>query len=253
MLSMKNIKILTRAIAAAALCALSLTAHGASSTVVGFDDGSDGGFVGNAFFEADGGNPGGNAHFFVENFGIELRTGGVGEPVNPNFLGDYSSFGDITFSVDVKVNSLKFGGRQISRELGIELIDNDIQGPDGGSGVFFLLDYISKATHGDWTTLSVTIDDPTQDDLPPGWIGFGDFDPNTFAPMLPEGATFATVLAGVDEFRLTSYQPGFFYGFTDFDVRVDNLAVSVTPAAVPLPGALLLFVTGLIPMLRYRR
>ena len=32
-------------------------------------------------------------------------------------------------------------------------------GPDGGSGVYFLLDFISKATHGDWTTLSVSIDD----------------------------------------------------------------------------------------------
>src|SRR5262245_53568867 len=133
---MKNTTILTRAVAAAALSMLAGTAHAASSTVVGFDDGSDGGFTGNSFFEADGGNPDGNAHFFVENFGIELRTGGVGEPVNANFLGDYSSFGSITFSVDVKVNSLKFGGRQISREIGVELIDNDIQGPDGGSGVY---------------------------------------------------------------------------------------------------------------------
>jgi uncharacterized protein (TIGR03382 family) len=59
------------------------------------------------------------------------------------------------------------------------------------------------------------------------------------------------VLAGVDEFRLTSYQPGWFYGFTDFNVRVDNLSVSVTP--VPVPGALLLFASALVPLLRRRR
>jgi hypothetical protein len=236
---------------AAALGTASPAALAASSTVVGFDDGTDGGFTGNAFFEADGGNPGGVAHFFIENFGIELRTGGIGETTNPNFLGDYSGFGSITFSVDVKVTSLAFAGDQISREIGIALLDRDIQGPDGASGVFFLLDYISRAEHGDWTTLSVTIDDPTQAALPDGWIGFGDYDPDTFEPMLPDDATFATVLAGVDEFRLTSYQPGWFYGFTDFNVRVDNLSVAVTP--VPVPGALLLLASGLVPLLRRRR
>jgi len=249
---MKNWTVLgMTTLVAATLWATSGAALAASATVVGFDDGTDAGFTGNAFFEADGGNPGGTAHFFIENFGIELRTGAIGETSNPDFLGDYSAFGSITFSVDVKVDSLTFSGREISRELGIALIDRDIQGPDGGSGVFFLLDYISKAEHGDWTTLSVTITDPRQLALPDGWIGFGDYDPVTFEPMLPDGATFASVLAGVDEFRLTSYQPGWFYGFTQFDVSVDNLSIATTP--VPVPGALLLFASGLIPLLRRRR
>lgn len=237
-------------LAVTALCSWSGAALAASSTVVGFDGGTDGGFTGNAYYESVGGNPLGNAHFLIENFGIELRTGGIGETSNPDFLGDYSAFGAVAFGVDVKVISLAFGGSQIAREIGITLIDRDIQGPDGASGVFFLLDYISRATHGDWTTLSVSIDDPRQSELPPGWIGFGDYDPVTFAPLLPEGATFATVLAGVDEFRLTSFQPGYFYGFTDFNVRVDNLYLSVTP--VPVPGALLLFVSGLVALLRSR-
>jgi hypothetical protein len=238
-------------LATAALWASSGAALAAAATVVGFDDGTDGGFTGNASFEADGGNPGGTAHFLIENFGIELRTGAIGETSNPDFLGDYSVFGSVTFSVDVKVTSLAFSGDQVARELGIALIDRDIQGPDGGSGVFFLLDYISRAEYSDWTTLSVTIADPTQVTLPDGWIGFGDYDPVTFEPMLPDGATFASVLAGVDEFRLTSYQPGYFYGFTDFNVRVDNLSIATT--AVPVPGALLLFASGLIPLLRRRR
>ena len=248
---MKNTTLLATALAAFACAAVSAASHAASSTVVGFDGGDDGGFTGNSYFLPEGGNPGGSALFLIESFGIELRTGAIGETSNPNFLGDYSSFASITFSFDVKVNSLTFGGRQIAREIGVELIDRDIQGVDGGSGVFFLLDYVSKATHGDWTTLSVTISDPRQTALPDGWIGFGDLDPLTFAPVLPEGATFASVLAGADEFRLTSYQPGFFYGFTDFNVLVDNLSVSVTP--VPAPGALFLFASGVIAIVRRRR
>jgi hypothetical protein len=239
------------AITATALCSLSAASQAASSTVVGFDGGTDGGFGGNAYYVPNGGNPGGNAFFLLETFGIELRTGGDFDPTNPAFIGDYSGFASITFSVDVKVNSIAFFGSEVERVLGIKLMDHDIQGPDGASGVFFPLATISSATHGDWTTLSVTIDDPRQAALPDGWIGFGDYDPITFLPLLPDDATFATVLAGVDEFHLTTFEPGFFYGFTDFNVRVDNLAVSVTP--IPLPGALLFFGSGLLVLLRRRR
>ena len=64
---------------------------------MGFDGGANDGFTGNAFFEATGGNPDGNAHHFLTAFFISLRTGGLGEPVNPNFLGDYSSFDQVSF------------------------------------------------------------------------------------------------------------------------------------------------------------
>lgn len=47
--------------------------------------------------------------------------------------------------------------------------------------------------------------------------------------MLPEGATFATVLAGVDEFHMTTIEPGFAFGFTIFDLRVDNVSVLPVP------------------------
>ena len=225
-----NMCTMTRAIlAGATLCAFAPSAHAAACAAVTFREGAPRGFTGNSYFQPTGGNPGGTAHFLIENFGIELRTGALGEPSNPRFLGDYSGFARITFGFDVKVSALVFGGNQVSREIGVALIDRDIQGPDGASGVWFLLDYISLATHGDWTRLAVTIDDPTQPDLPPGWIGFGDYDPDTFEPRLPEGATFATVLAGVDEFRINTYQPGWFYGFTDFNVRVDNILVTALP------------------------
>ena len=222
--------------------------YAAFTTVEGFDLGSDGGFTGNAFFEPAGGNPGGNAHHLGFLFYNELRTGGVSEPANPAFLGDYSSFNDVTFSFDIKVDALTdFIGNPIVRPIGIELRDRDIQGPNGDSGVFFELPPISSNNQPVWTNLSVTIDDPTSATLPPGWIGFGDEDPNTFLPILPPGATFATVLAGVDEFRITGAVPGFFFTDADFDVRIDNVAVTV-----PEPVGYVLLLTGLLAIYRRR-
>jgi len=209
-------------------CALSGSAFAQSSTVEGFDGGTNGGFTGNAFFEATGGNPDGNAHHFATIFFNDLRTGGLGEPVNANFVGDYSGFDNVTFSLDVKVESLTdFIGNQIIRPLGIALVDRDIQGVNGASGIFFELPPIGAALQPDWTNMSVTIADPTSATLPAGWIGFGDEDPNTFEPQLPAGATFATVLAGVDEFRITGAVPGFFFTNATYDMRIDNVSVSL--------------------------
>ena len=221
----------------------------ASNTTVGFDGGSDGGFTGNAFFEASGGNPDGNAHFFVQAFGVSLRTGGSGQPANAGFLGDYSAFDEVTISFDVQVNSItNFFGGEIPAAIGISLIDNDIVGGSGSSGVFLELAVISAGSHADWTTLSATISDTSAITLPPGWIGFGDEDPNTFEPTLPDGATFASVLAGVDEFQITTFVPGFFFTNSNYDLRIDN--VTLTATAIPVPGALwllgsaVLFLTG---------
>jgi hypothetical protein len=217
-----------------AICSLSTMALGAETTVVGFDGGSDGGFTGNAFFEATGGNPGGVAHHLNDSFFNELRTGAVGEPSNDGFLGDYSSYESVTFSFDIKTNSLTdFIGNPIARPIGIALKDHDIQGPSGASGVFFELGVISVDATGEWTTLSVTIEDPMSATLPDGWIGFGDEDPNNFwAPILPAGATFATVLAGVDEFQVTGAVPGYFFGNAFFDVLIDNITVVVEEGGV---------------------
>ncbi len=197
--------------------------------MVGFDGGTDGGFIGNALYEPLGGNPDGNAHHNGTFFFNEIRTGGVGEPVNSSFVGDYSSFAEVTFRLDVKVDSLTdFIGNQISRPFGIALFDRGIQGGSGPSGVFFEFPFLSAATVSSWTEFSVTIADPTSASLPMGWIGFGSEDPLTFEPVLPAGATFATVLAGVDEVRFTGAVPGFFFTNAGYDVRVDNVAVVVT-------------------------
>ena len=221
-------------IAAAALC--HVAAADPTSTVVGFDDGSDGGFTGNALYTGAGGNPGGSAHHFGSFFFNDLRTGGLGEPANDAFLGDYSPFTNITLAFDIKVDSLTdFFGSPIAREIGIRLVDRDIQGGSGASGVFFNLGAVSQATHGEWTHMSVTIADPTAGELPAGWSGFGDEDPNTFEPILPPGASFASVLASVDEFAISGAIPGFFFTNANFDMRIDNVEISVpAPASVAL-------------------
>ena len=162
-----------------AVCSLCTTAYGASTTVAGFDGGSNDGFMGNAFFDATGGNPGGNANHLAPFMQfVSLRTGGVGEPSNSAFLGDYSGFDSATFSFDIRVDTLASFNGPISRDIGIALIDRDIMGPSGPSGVFFTLATMSEANQDDWTNLSVTIDDPTSATLPAGWIGFGDETPH---------------------------------------------------------------------------
>ncbi len=231
----------------AVICLLTSTTFAASTTVAGFDGGSNDGFTGNAFFEASGGNPGGNAHHDAPIFFNDLRTGGIGEPANPDFLGDYSPFAAVTLGFDVKTFSLMdFIGNQIVRPIGIRLVNRDIQGPDGDSGVFYDAGLVGVGPNPDWATRSVTLD-PTSATLPPGWVGFGATDPVTFEPSLPAGVTFGDVLAGVDEFAVTGAVPGFFFTDAFYDIRIDNISV-----LVPEPGACLLLLTGLLSMARQR-
>lgn len=212
-----------------AMCSLTMIAYGAESTVVGFDGGDNEGFTGNALFEAEDGNPGGAARHVSDLFFNDLRTGALGEPANEAFLGDYSSFTSVTFSFDIRTNFLNdFAGNPIARSIGIALKDRDIMGGSGASGVFFEVGLVGVAFTPEWTTLVVTIDDPMSATLPAGWIGFGDEDPDTYQPILPEGATFATVLAGVDEFDITGAVPGYFFTNAFWDVQIDNITVIAT-------------------------
>jgi hypothetical protein len=229
--------------------AIATETQGASSTVEGFDGGTDGGFIGNVFFEAAGGNPDGNArHLAPDLFFNSLRTGGLNEPANPNFLGDYSSYSSVTFGFDVRTDVLRNFNGPISREIGIALRDRDLQGPNGDAGIFFTFKTpLNEALQDDWTTYSVTIDDPNSPTLPSGWIGFGDDDPNTFEPILPTGASFASVLASVDEFEITGAIPGFFFGPANMDIRIDNVTVTV-----PEPSGCLLVFLGLLAASRSR-
>ena len=227
----------------------------ADTTTVGFDGGNADGFVGNFVFDAAGGNPGGTARMVpVGNQFPSLRT-----TTNSALIGDFSSFDSVTFGFDVRVDSITdFIGNEIFRPLGFRLVDNDIQGGSGSSGVFFEIRDefgdpipLGAVIQDDWTHYEVTIGDLTAAALPPGWIGFGEEDPNTFEPILPNGASFATVLAGVDSFELSGAVPGFFFNDANFDIRIDNITVTTT--SVPEPtSACLILLTGLFGASRRR-
>jgi len=205
-------------LAAVASTGLLFSAVGAAqTTVVTFDNGGEG-WDGNGSIEDTGGNPGANAHFFIENFGIEYRTDS-----NPAFIGDLTADSSVTVGIDALVNSITFEGIEVSRNMIVEFRSHALA-QDGYpyTSVWFNLGVLQAGT--EWNLFSVTFT-PDSLELPAGWGGYGAEDPNTFEPILPEGVTFADVMASVDELAFTTYEPGWFYGFTVFDVRIDNLRI----------------------------
>lgn len=189
----------------------------AQTTVVTFDNGGEG-WDGNGSIEADGGNPGANFHFVIENFGIEIRNDS-----NPAFTGDFTGSSEITVGMDALVNSIAFEGTEVSRDLIVEFRSHTLA-QDGYPYTSVWYDLGLLQANPAWTTFAVTFA-PASLDLPAGWGGYGAEDPVTFEPMLPPGVTFADVMASTDELAFTTYEPGYFYGFTDFDVRFDNLSI----------------------------
>lgn len=212
-----NLKaMLLASVALAAPLALATTA--ARTTIVTFDEGAEG-WNGNATVEPDGGNPGANAHFLVEAFGIELRNDS-----NPAFIGDLSGEDAVSVGLDIKVDSILFNGSEVSRNLVVEFRSH-VLAADGYpyASVWTPLGEIQAAPG--WATYAVEFA-PAAADLPAGWGGYGAEDPVTYEPVLPPGVTFADVMANVDELAFTTFEPGFMYGFTDFDVRMDNLRIT---------------------------
>ena len=214
------------------------------TTTVTFDNGPEGwdgpGGVGGATtIDTEDGTPAPSLRTIFNDFGVTFRTS-----TDDAFVRDFTASPlRVTFSFDTKVRDISFFGQTVSRPWLIELRDFDL-GMNGfpWSGVWYKFADISAAQHGDWTTFSVTIEDTTAADLPAGWGGTGAEDPNTFEPILPAGVTFADVLAGVDQFVITTLEPGFFFGFTDHDIAIDNLSITVTgtapgcnPADIALP------------------
>lgn len=231
--------------------ALACGLAGAQTTVSEFNNEQTDGWTGPSGIggfttvETDGGNPGGYMRTAFNDFGVTFSNNS-----NAAFLGDYTTAQEITISIDVQVEFLNFFGQDVSRPWLLELRDFDTaQNGYPWTSAWFLFDNISQANNPGWTTYSVTFD-PNSADLPVGWGGYGDEDPNTFEPTLPAGVTFADVLSGVDEIAFTTLQPGFFFGFTDHTIGIDNISIT---RVVPAPAALALLGMGGLVGTRRRR
>ncbi len=212
-----------------------------------FDNGTEGWSIsGRDTIDATGGNNGANMHGdLIDVFGADIRNN-----TNGDFIGDLSRYGSsIELSIDIQTNSLDFFGQQVSRELVVELRDYDNDNGFSWTSTWFSLGTIGFINNSDWTTYSVIIDDTSALALPAGWGGTGDEDPDTFEPILPEGRTFESVITSVDEIAFTTFVPGYFFGFTNFDIQVDNISIR----SVPAPSALALLGLGGLVGTRRRR
>ncbi len=171
----------------------------------------------------------------INNFGISFSNSS-----NLDFVRDYTTTGSVNFGIDVLTQRVNYFGQDVTRDLVLELRDYD-NATNGlpYTSVWYSLGTLDAAVGG-WQHFSVTIGDTSATGLPSGWGGYGAEDA-VGNPLLPADRTFASVLAGVDEVVFTTYKPGWAYGFTDFDVAVDNISVS----AVPEPGTYAMLVAGL--------
>jgi hypothetical protein len=234
-----------------AACALTLTAAAASAgfgATTTFENGLEGwsgpSGTGGATSIQPGGNPGNALRTVFNDFGVTFRNDS-----NADFVRDLSSYDQVTFSVDVRVNSIFFFSQEVSRPWLVEFRDFDNGSPYPWDSAWFLLTpELSAANNSEWTTFSVTFD-ATSAALPAGWGGYGDEDPNTFEPILPANRSFTDIMGTYDEIAITTLQPGFFFGFTDHDLLLDNISLS----GVPTPGAFtILGAAGLIGLRRRR-
>lgn len=231
----------------APLAALLAAASAASAAVTTFESGTEGWSVsGRDNISATGGNPGANMDVeLIDVFGADTRNN-----TNSAFLGDYTQLGAaLDLSVDIKVTSIDFFGQQVSRDLVVELVDYN---PPGSTypyvSVYKHLGTLTASQPG-WRNFAAQIPNTSSATLPAGWGGTGDEDPVTFEPRLPLDRTFDSVLRSVDEIRFTTFVPGFFFGFTNFVMAVDNPTVS----AVPEPSVIGLAVLAAPALLRRRR
>lgn len=228
-----NFRTLASAAKLFTLAAACATAHSASAatTTTTFESGQEGwegpqGIGGSSQVVPDG-NPGNAYQTVFNNFGITFSN-----TTNAAFIGDYTQHASVTISIDVRVDYLNFFGMDVSRSWLLDLRNaNAAEGSDyPWFSTYFVFDTISQAANSEWTTFSVTFD-PNSEALPAGWGGYGAEDPQTYEPILPPGQTFASILSNVTEIAFTTFEPGYFYGFTDHTILIDNVTITTTPGS----------------------
>lgn len=201
--------------------ASSLAAAAPDHATVTFSNGTEGWVgigdgVGGSWLSSTPGEHGTAYYSYIpDTFGLNWTN-----KTNPDFVFNYGKARKVTLGIDIKVNSITYEGIEVPRELVVELRDH--HNPYGDmpyTSVWYKLGTISAKQRG-WQHLSVTIPDTLSTTLPAGWGGYGNG-----GLALPPGRTFADVLARFDEIAFTTFVPGMAYGYTTYDVAVDNISI----------------------------
>jgi hypothetical protein len=227
----------------AAVAALGAAAHDGepNAAQVGFENGAEGWSLnGWDTVTPTGGNPDARLHWdnFVDTFGMSARTDS-----HAAFVGDYTAKGPVQLSIDFQVEFIQFFGTPVSRDLVVILFDDDSFGGAPPAAVWTQIGTLD-GNGMDWTTFRASVTDVMSDELPAGWNGAGDEDPVTFEPILPAGRTWTNVLQGIDRIEFTTFVPGWFFGFTFFNLSIDNVSIAPVPSAWTDEGHALAGVAG---------
>ncbi|MFT5048743.1 MAG: hypothetical protein ACI8QZ_000130 [Chlamydiales bacterium] len=191
-------------------------------TILGFDD---------QVFQPTGGNPDAHLNFFFENFFIRIY-----DATDPAFTGDYSRKGRVMISADLRWRVVNFFGTNVRRDLFFMIWDEYVD-ENGVDRKHVLLKPVGKVRgqgpHAPWRTSRVRLPNPDADGLPGGWFYWpfdGSIEPSH---TLPVGVTVADIMSSVDRVQWSTATPGQFFGFTTFDVSVDNCSIKTVNGPRP--------------------
>jgi MYXO-CTERM domain-containing protein len=219
------------------------TAH-ATVHITTFDNGLEGWSNTGRTNTSLAGNPGACLDDTLNDvFGISIRNS-----TNPNFVGNLAARGGpMTVGVDIRTDSYTFFGTEVTRTLIAEFVDNT----PSSTGLPYVSVWVPIGTivgNGLWTSYQTPAFNPASTAMPAGWGAFGAEDASG-NPKLPLDRTFASVMASVDEIRFSTFVPGYFFGFSNAIMAVDNPRIAVVPA----PGALAMLGLGVVTLRRRRR
>ena len=143
--------------------------------------------------------------------------------------GDLTAHSSLTVSLELRnFVFISFNGNAIdpeSRPIIFQLWDEgDPEDFADDVSVWFRGPAMPSMEEG-WKPYTFNIPVPAGDEMPSGWGGTGAEDPVTFEPKLPDDRTFRSVLQNVTRVSISTFEPGYFYGFSIIEFGADNIEV----------------------------
>ncbi|MFZ4430178.1 MAG: hypothetical protein ACOYPS_07470, partial [Phycisphaerales bacterium] len=202
------------------------TACAFADVVVTFDEGGQGwSIAGCTTIDPAGGNPGANLHCRVQSF----ASVGAGITADSPFTGDLTRHGaQITWSIDLKVNELLENGQPAPRFFSVELFSHRPERDVPWASIRHVFGSIAHPFDTpSWTRKTITVVIPSDDSLPTGWIGVGDFD-EWRQPRLPPGWTASDIFRDVDHCSFSTQGPWPLppNRLIVCDLQIDNIRIS---------------------------